>query len=63
MDAHPSKYSAGVRVQQHGEKAISDLTSMVFDLLTEFYIATGNKPARIVMYRNGVSEGQHKQVC
>ncbi|CAB3400830.1 unnamed protein product [Caenorhabditis bovis] len=43
MDAHPSRYAATVRVQQHRQEIISDLTYM---------------PARIVVYRDGVSEGQ-----
>ena len=63
MDAHPSRYSANVRVQQHREEIIRDLASMVRDLMIEFYKATHFKPVRIVMYRDGVSEGQFNQVC
>ena len=62
MDAHPSRYSANVRVQQHREEIIRDLASMVRDLMVEFYKATNFKPVRIVMYRDGVSEGQFNQV-
>lgn len=33
------------------------------DLLMQFYKHTGLKPVKIVMYRDGVSEGQFQQVC
>ena len=62
MDAHPSRYSATVRVQQHRDEIIRDLAVMVRDLMIEFYKATHFKPVRIVMYRDGVSEGQFQQV-
>uniref|UniRef100_A0A1I7TGW4 Protein argonaute-1 n=2 Tax=Caenorhabditis tropicalis TaxID=1561998 RepID=A0A1I7TGW4_9PELO len=58
MDAHPSKYSATVRVQPNRKEIILDLASMVQELLLQFYHNTGFKPARIVLYRDGVSEGQ-----
>ena len=63
MDAHPSRYSATVRVQQHRDEIIRDLAVMVRDLMVEFYKATHYKPVRIIMYRDGVSEGQFSQVC
>ena len=62
MDAHPSRYSATVRVQQHREEIIKDLAVMVRDLMIEFYRATHYKPVRVIMYRDGVSEGQFQQV-
>lgn len=58
MDAHPSRYSATVRVQQHRQEIITDLAPMVRDLLQKFYMSTRFKPTRIVFYRDGVSEGQ-----
>jgi eukaryotic translation initiation factor 2C len=58
MDAHPSRYAATVRVQQHRHEIISDLTYMVRELLIQFYRNTRFKPTRIVLYRDGVSEGQ-----
>ncbi|EGT49576.1 hypothetical protein CAEBREN_20222 [Caenorhabditis brenneri] len=58
MDAHPSKYSATVRVQPNRKEIILDLASMVQELLLQFFQSTGFKPARIVLYRDGVSEGQ-----
>ena len=61
MDAHPSRYSATVRVQQHRQEIIQELCSMVKDLLIQFYHSTQFKPARIIFYRDGVSEGQFAQ--
>lgn len=62
MDAHPSRYSATVRVQQHRLEVIQDLTNMIKELLIQFYRATRFKPYRIIFYRDGVSEGQFQQV-
>jgi len=62
MDAHPSRYSASVRVQAHKAEIIRDLAVMVRDLMVEFYRSTRYKPVRLVMYRDGVSEGQFQQV-
>uniref|UniRef100_A0AC35TKG3 Protein argonaute-2 n=1 Tax=Rhabditophanes sp. KR3021 TaxID=114890 RepID=A0AC35TKG3_9BILA len=62
MDAHPSRYAATVRVQQHRHEIITDLTDMVRELLIQFYKNTRFKPTRIVMYRDGVSEGQFLNV-
>ncbi|VEL15317.1 unnamed protein product [Protopolystoma xenopodis] len=58
MDAHPSRYSATVRVQSHRQEVIHDLAGMVRDLLLQFYRSTRFKPTRILYYRDGVSEGQ-----
>ncbi|CAO4367291.1 unnamed protein product [Caenorhabditis nigoni] len=58
MDAHPSKYAATVRVQPNRQEIITEMASMVKELLQQFYINTRFKPARIVVYRDGVSEGQ-----
>lgn len=62
MDAHPSRYAATVRVQQHRQEIIQDLASMVKELLIQFYRSTRFKPNRIIFYRDGVSEGQFHQV-
>jgi eukaryotic translation initiation factor 2C len=56
MDAHPSKYAATVRVQNHRQELIVDLSTMVRELLIRFYKSTGFKPMRIIFYRDGISE-------
>ncbi|CEF69226.1 Protein argonaute-4 [Strongyloides ratti] len=62
MDAHPSRYAATVRVQQSRSEIISDMAYMVRDLLIQFYRNTRFKPTRIVLYRDGISEGQFLNV-
>ncbi|XP_041360926.1 protein argonaute-2-like isoform X5 [Gigantopelta aegis] len=62
MDAHPSRYSATVRVQQHRQEIIHELSTMVRELLIQFYKSTRFKPTRIIFYRDGVSEGQFQTV-
>ena len=42
---------------------IADLELLALAMLKQFYRSTGGvKPARIIFYRDGVSEGQFKQV-
>ncbi|UYV68163.1 AGO1 [Cordylochernes scorpioides] len=48
MDAHPSRYAATVRVQQHRQEIIQDLSTMVKELLIQFYKSTRFKPNRII---------------
>ena len=63
QDAHPSRYAATVRVQQQRQDIIQDLSAMVREHLMMFYKSTGGyKPHRIIMYRDGVSEGQFTHV-
>uniref|UniRef100_A0A8D3CZW2 Protein argonaute-1 n=1 Tax=Scophthalmus maximus TaxID=52904 RepID=A0A8D3CZW2_SCOMX len=62
MDAHPSRYCATVRVQRPRQEIIQDLASMVRELLIQFYKSTRYKPTRVIFYRDGVSEGQFRQV-
>lgn len=44
------------------QEIISDLTVMVRELLIQFYRNTHFKPTRIIIYRDGVSEGQFVNV-
>ncbi|CAM9566714.1 protein argonaute-2-like isoform X2 [Petromyzon marinus] len=62
MDAHPSRYCATVRVQQHRQEVIQDLSLVARELLIQFYKSTHFKPTKIIYYRDGVSEGQFQQV-
>jgi eukaryotic translation initiation factor 2C len=41
---------------------IADLANMVKEMLRAFYSACGQKPQRMIFYRDGVSEGQFRQV-
>lgn len=42
---------------------IEDMKGVTMELLKQFYRATKSKPHKIIMYRDGVSEGQFQQVC
>ena len=42
---------------------IDQLAGIVKDMLRTFYKKTRFKPRRIIFYRDGVSEGQFKEVC
>ena len=48
--------------QLFSQEVIQDLASMVRELLIQFYKSTRYKPTRIIFYRDGVSEGQFRQV-
>ena len=62
MDAHPSRYAATVRIQNHRQEIIADLSSMVKELLIQFYKSTHFKPMRIIFYRDGISESYFDKV-
>ena len=42
---------------------IDQLAGIVKDMLITFYKKTRFKPLSIIFYRDGVSEGQFKEVC
>ncbi|KAF7729871.1 eukaryotic translation initiation factor 2C, 2 [Apophysomyces ossiformis] len=62
MDSRVAKYASAIRVQAHRTEIIADLANMVKELLKIFYQSCGQKPAHILFYRDGVSEGQFKIV-
>ncbi|XP_065182841.1 protein argonaute-2-like [Sycon ciliatum] len=62
MDSFPMKYGTQMRVQDRRKEIITELQGMTRTLLMEFYRSTGRQPLRIIMYRDGVSEGQF-QAC
>ncbi|ORY01783.1 Piwi-domain-containing protein [Basidiobolus meristosporus CBS 931.73] len=62
MDRKVSKYASCVRVQAARTEIIADLAGMVKELLLAFYNTSRQKPAQILFYRDGVSEGQFAHV-
>ncbi|KAF9950945.1 eukaryotic translation initiation factor 2C, 2 [Mortierella alpina] len=62
MDAKAARYAATVRVQTARTETIADLGGMVVELLKTFFQTCGQKPERILFYRDGVSEGQFAEV-
>ncbi|KAG5462993.1 MAG: Piwi domain-containing protein, partial [Olpidium bornovanus] len=62
MDAQGARYASAVRVQGSRVESIEDMGGMCKEILRAFYQSTGRKPARILFYRDGVSEGQFATV-
>ena len=63
VDLQGGRYRALHRHQKHRQEIIADLKDMTIDHLKAFYRATGGqKPVKIIFYRDGVSEGQFKTV-
>ncbi|KAG0337299.1 Eukaryotic translation initiation factor 2C [Podila humilis] len=62
LDNRASRYTTSIRVQTARTEAIADLASMVVELLKSFYQTCGQKPDRMLIYRDGVSEGQFAEV-
>ena len=58
-----TRYAAQVMVQRSREEMISGLEEMFTKILKEFHrVSKGQKPQRILYYRDGVSEGQFTDV-
>lgn len=62
VDLEGSKYRALHRNQKHRQEIIADLREMTKDHLIQFRGCTRQKPAKIIFYRDGVSEGQFDAV-
>jgi len=65
MDPAASKYECEVRIQsrEHNEEIIQDFKEVTKSLLMKFYnINNKRKPEQIIMFRDGVSEGQFGKV-
>ncbi|XP_067122004.1 protein argonaute-2-like [Centruroides vittatus] len=72
LDPYPSKFKASVRVQHKkqkvdkttfGQDIVIDMKEMLKEILKEFYNRTkGKKPEKIILFRDGLSEGEYKKV-
>jgi eukaryotic translation initiation factor 2C len=47
----------------HREEVVSDMKEDIKDLLKLYYERNRVKPESIVIYRDGVSQGEFKEVC
>ncbi|KAJ7582604.1 ribonuclease H-like domain-containing protein [Mycena floridula] len=62
-DPHACQYVTRTALQPARLEVIENLKNMVDDLLRHFYKANGDKlPARIIIFRDGVSEGEFARV-
>ena len=62
IDLLPQMYGANVKVQRKCRESVVYLLDAIRERLVSFYRHTGQKPTRIVVYRDGVSEGQFAEV-
>ena len=61
MEPKAANYEVEIRIQDGGqnEEVINDMKEVTKKLLIKFHAANkGRKPEKIIMYRDGVSEGQ-----
>uniref|UniRef100_A0A915IL06 Uncharacterized protein n=1 Tax=Romanomermis culicivorax TaxID=13658 RepID=A0A915IL06_ROMCU len=61
-DLSPMRYAASVKIQKHRREAIVYLVDVVRDRLVSFFTESKVKPERILVYRDGVAEGQFQEV-
>lgn len=61
-DANAFKYNFCWRLQPAKQEIISDLQAIVRTQLMSFYTFTHFQPKSIIFFRDGVSEGQFKEV-
>ena len=71
LDPYFSRYCASIKPQRHRQEVIDDLAPTIKNLLKQWWRANGIPkdangkpvpPERIIFMRDGVSEGQFKQV-
>ncbi|KAJ6224924.1 hypothetical protein RDWZM_003469 [Blomia tropicalis] len=57
------KYTSSVRVQaKDKEEIVRDLEEMMYDILKEYKSKNGYYPQNVIVFRDGVSDGQFKSV-
>ncbi|XP_043269247.1 protein argonaute-2-like [Venturia canescens] len=61
-DPNAFRYNIKIQLQPPKTEIILNLEQIVKEQLLFFFKATGHKPAHIIFYRDGVSEGQFPQV-
>ncbi|EEB07533.1 hypothetical protein SJAG_02621 [Schizosaccharomyces japonicus yFS275] len=62
IDLHGCKYTAMSRAQNRNQEMIQGMKDMVVYFLQGFRHITKKEPAQIIYFRDGVSDGQFKQV-
>ncbi|KAI9636400.1 eukaryotic translation initiation factor 2C 2 [Dioszegia hungarica] len=59
IDGENAQFVPSIRLQEGRVEIISDLAGMMKTHIELFQKNTGSKPAKIIMFRDGVSEGQY----
>ncbi|KAL9541442.1 hypothetical protein MBANPS3_009125 [Mucor bainieri] len=62
MDPQATKFVSSISYQDGRTEIIKDMAGMVKKMLIAFYKQNKQKPAQIIFYRDGVSEGQFQAV-
>ncbi|KAG0016721.1 Eukaryotic translation initiation factor 2C [Podila clonocystis] len=62
LDNRAARYATTVRIQTARTETVADLSDMTVELLKMYYQTCGRKPERILVYRDGISEGQFSTV-
>lgn len=62
LDLYPQSYGANIKIQRKCRESVVYLLDAVRERLVSFYKTTHQKPIRIIVYRDGVSEGQFSEV-
>jgi len=62
IDTLPGRFGASVSVQKHRREAVVYLADAIQKRVSAFYEQTQTKPERIIVYRDGVAEGQFREV-
>ncbi|KAG0348280.1 Isocitrate dehydrogenase [NADP], mitochondrial precursor (Oxalosuccinate decarboxylase) [Podila humilis] len=58
LERHAARYAASIRVQSARSESVADMTDMMMERLKAYYQTCGEKPEHILVFRDGVSEGQ-----
>ncbi|KAG0342673.1 Eukaryotic translation initiation factor 2C [Podila horticola] len=58
INADATRYTASIRLQSARTDIIADFADMAVEHLKAFFQATNKKPQRILVYRDGLSEGE-----
>lgn len=56
------RYAASVKIQKHRRESIVYLVDVVRDRLVSYFTESKVKPERILVFRDGVAEGQFQEV-
>lgn len=62
VDLNHMRYACSIKVQKQRRESLVYLSDPVTERMMSFFNATQKKPQRIIVYRDGVSEGEFKQV-
>jgi len=63
LDPQFSSYSASIRVQKKDrDEILKHLDEMIIELIKEFKLVNGRFPENLIIFRDGVSDGQFEKV-